>query len=190
MYLFHRTSTLLPIKTLVKYYTYYIISNTLIINTTAFKISVNQSLFQANECENIFFKWIIIYSPILTILIPSSSRNLRATDTFSSFWERNVGLWLCFGNRFCASTSIRLTSRRPSDRSHSKSPMCLFTAFNRSFAHLVNVFCCIRFHSASSAKSRSNISSTSSSAEFSHLTDLSFSFILSAGPLLRSHGQG
>lgn len=124
------------------------------------------------------------HSPILTILIPSSSKNFNATDTFSNFCDLNTGFWLCFGSFFCASTSIKLISRRPSDKSHSKSSICLFTVFSFSFAHLVNVFCCVRFHWASSSKSCSYMSSSSSSA-FSHLTDLSFSHILSAGSLLR-----
>lgn len=137
----------------------------------------NRPLFY--EATVLFFLF-FVYLPILTIRIPSSSRNLRATDTFSSFCDRKFGFLLCFGSLFWASTSMRQTRPRPSERSHSKSAMCLFTDFRCSFAHLVNVFCCILFHCASSANSRSIISS-SSPWEFSLVTAISFSFILSAG---------
>lgn len=133
--------------------------------------------FEACACWIIMIEWNL---PMFTMRIPSSWRNLRATATFSNFWDRKVGRLLCFGRCFCDRTSIKLTSLRPSERSHSRSPMCLLTHLRCSLAHLVKVFCCIRFHSASSANSRSTMSS-SSVAELSHVTDFPFSFILSAG---------
>lgn len=115
--------------------------------------------------------FIRINVPMLTILIPWFSRNFNATATFSSFCERNVGFLLCLGSRFWAKTSIRPTNFKPSERSVSRSVMWLLAHLRCSLAHLVNVFCCIRFHSASSANSRSTIS-VSCSACCSRLTAL------------------
>ncbi|KAI9575589.1 hypothetical protein GQX74_015241 [Glossina fuscipes] len=66
------------------------------------------------------FSTIFYHSPILTILMPSSSKNFNATETFSSFCERNVGRLLYLGMRFCDKTSIKAIKRRPSDRSVSR----------------------------------------------------------------------
>lgn len=92
---------------------------------------------------------------MLTIFICSSSKNFKATDTFSNFWDLKVGLLLCFDSFFPERTSISVMSLNPSDRSVSRFPMFLFTVFKCSLAHLVNVFCWILFHCASSARSRS-----------------------------------
>jgi len=101
---------------------------------------------------------------ILTMRMPSScSRNLSATETFSSFCERKVCFLLCFGNRLPDSVSMRAISRNPSDKSVSRLPMNLSTVFRCSLAQRVNVFCWMRFHCASSAKSRSVATITSSS---------------------------
>lgn len=85
----------------------------------------------------------------------SSSRNLSATDTFSSFCDRNVGRLLCLGNRLPLSTSMSAINRRPSPKSVSRLPMAFPAVFRCSFAHRVNVFCWMSFQRASSAKSRS-----------------------------------
>jgi len=95
------------------------------------------------------------YIPILTSFMFSSSRNLSATDTFSSFCDRNVGRLLCLGSRLPLSTSIRAINRSPSPRSVSRLPMALPAVFKCSLAHRVNVFCWMSFQRASSAKSRS-----------------------------------
>jgi len=113
------------------------------------------------ECQDQY----CMYSPIFTIRIDSSSsKNLSATETFSSFCDLKVGRLLCFGSLLPDSTSIRVIRRKPSHKSVSKLPMCLLTVFKCSFAQRVNVFCWIRFHCASSASSRSvaTISSCSS----------------------------
>lgn len=92
---------------------------------------------------------------MLTSLMFSSSRNLSATDTFSSFCDRNVGRLLCLGNRLPLSTSMRAINRSPSPKSVSRLPMALPAVFRCSLAHRVNVFCWMSFQRASSAKSRS-----------------------------------
>lgn len=87
--------------------------------------------------ENLNFIFLIKNnSPILTILIPSSSRNLSATETFSNFWLRNVGRLLCLGKRFWDKTSIKAMSRSPSHKSDSKLATLRSIVFRCSLAHL------------------------------------------------------
>ena len=106
-------------------------------------------------------------SPILTMRMPSShSRNLRATETFSSFWERKVGFLLCLGNFLPDRTSIKAINFSPSDRSVSKLAMYLSTVLRCSLAQRVKVFCWMRFHWASSARSRSVATISSLSLSF------------------------
>ena len=103
--------------------------------------------------------------PILTMRMPSScSKNFRATETFSSFCERKVGFLVCLGNFFPDKTSTSAINLSPSDKSVSKLPMNLSTVFKCSLAHRVNVFCWMRFHWASSARSRSVATMTWSSS--------------------------
>lgn len=101
--------------------------------------------------------------------MPSSCRNFRATDTFSSFWLRNVGRFVYLGIRFWDNTSINAISRRPSDRSVSRLFIDRSIVFRCSLAQRVNVFCWIFFHCASSARSRS--ASMSSSKFSSYCSD-------------------
>lgn len=93
---------------------------------------------------------------MLTIFIFSSTcRNRRAIVKFSSFCVLIVGRLLYLWNFFPAKTSIRAISRRPSDRSVSRSAMFRLTVLRCSFAHRVKVFFWISFHWASLASSRS-----------------------------------
>lgn len=89
-----------------------------------------------------------------TSLILSRSRNSSATDTFSSCIWRKVGRWWYLRYmRFWLSTSSSAISRSPSLRSVCRFPMRLFTHLRCSLHQRVNVFCCIFFHGASSARS-------------------------------------
>lgn len=89
-----------------------------------------------------------------TSRIFSRSKNSSATDTFSSFIWRKVGLaWYFRYIFFWLSTSSRAMSRSPSLRSNCKSAILLFTHFKCSLHQRVKVFCWIFFHGASSAKS-------------------------------------
>lgn len=104
--------------------------------------------------------------PIETSLICSLSRNSSATETFSSFIWRKLGLTWCFLYIFFwLRTSRREMSFCPSLKSLCRSVMVLLTHLRCSLHHLVKVFCWIFFHGASSAKSFSvaGISSSSSS---------------------------
>lgn len=133
------------------------------------------------HCNN----YIKVDSPILTILIPSSSvKNLRATDTFSSFCERNVGRLVCFGSCLPERTSMSVINLSPSHRSVSRLPMCLLTVLRCSLAHLVKVFCWIRFHCASSASSRSVAAISSSSP----LLTAGFGFVIMTGDIATETG--
>lgn len=58
---------------------------------------------------------------MLTRVTPSRSKNSKAMDTFSNFWDLNVGFLLCLGIRFPDNTSIRVINFKPSDNSVSRS---------------------------------------------------------------------
>ena len=81
------------------------------------------------------------FASILLFICSTFSRKFNATETFSSFCERNCGFLLYFGSFLCDNTSINDIKFNPSLKSYCKSSIRLLTSFKCSFAHLVNVFC-------------------------------------------------
>ncbi|TNN29348.1 hypothetical protein EYF80_060507 [Liparis tanakae] len=103
----------------------------------------------------------------------SRSRNSRATDTFSSFIWRKLGLeWYFRYIFFWLSTSSSPMSFSPSLRSFCRSWIRLLRTFRCSLHQRVKVFCWIFFHGASSARSFSVAGSSSSSSSSSGSAEL------------------